>query len=350
MNYTDTYTSEIFQKSNCLSHEKKFYDTISDWLLKLGYHATHPHVYQRDQRRVILAIVDDPQHVNYGGSEDFYSDLSFNDIVITDSAILRPVLARVIGLPTSWFGIYAYEPEVHRFLPDRLFSLAINRIDFNRTLLLLRMQMLGRLDQGYVNFNCSDHSTQTTTQKRDLWDHYSAQVNQWHQNKYQRSSMTLRDQMPLRNHDLDHDVAGQAGAINIIVETYSSDFSISVSEKIFRALVTPRPWTVLAAPWTVCHLEKLGFDVMRDLVDHRSYDGLHMRDDKIAAFERVNHAMTSSFRQHNNSIDQSWYQINILPRAQAAANHNVNVLKSLRTSWEIDQLYWFNEVLIPQLK
>jgi hypothetical protein len=344
MDYADTYTSEIFQQSKCLDHEQALYNDITDILTSLGYQKTHAHVFQRQNQRVILAIVDDPEHANYEQYEDFYSSLGVNDIIVTDSVIMRPIMAKVITMPQEWFGIYAFTPHEYADLPDRFFSLPINRIDFNRTFLMLRMQFMGRLASGYVNFNCANHDrNQTLSDQRNLWQHYGSQVNQWHSNKYQRSMLELESMMPYRNHDLDHDSVLWRSAINIVVETYSSDFSISISEKIFRALVTPRLWTVLAAPWTVCYLQKLGFDVMSDIVDHRVYDRLRIGDDKILEFVKYNHDLMSRFYEINGSINPIWYKENILPRAYQAAQHNVKLLKQMKSRWHEIKERWLSE-------
>jgi hypothetical protein len=344
MDYADTYTSEIFQKSKCLTHEQILYNDITDILENLGFVKLHAHVYQCNNRRVILAIVDDPEHANYEKHEDFYSSLTANDVIITDAVIMRPVLAKIITLPPEWFGIYAFTPIEHADVPDRFFSLPINRIDFNRALLMLRMQFIGRLMSGYVNFNCANHDRdQTMTKRLDLWRCYGNEVNQWHSNKYQRSMLELETSMPYRNHDLDHDTVFWKSAINIVVETYSSDFSISVSEKIFRALVTPRLWTVLAAPWTVCYLEKLGFDVMSDVVNHGVYDRLRIGDDKIPVFVKYNHDIMSTFQRIDGSVDSQWFRQNILPRAQQAAQHNVRLLSKMSLCWHEIKERWLSE-------
>lgn len=340
MDYQDTYASEIFRASQCLEREATVMALIRQVLDDHGFqqHEQCRDVYHRGDQRAVISIVDDVEHTNYQQVEDILQGFTDRDIIITDNLITRPTTARIVRLPDSWFGIYSHDPEILVDLPDRAFSMPVNRIDFNRALILLRMHMYGHLAHGYVNFNCADHSQhQTPEQKHELWRENTDNILAWQGDKYRAIVDQLTPRMPLRNHDLDHDIACQSGGLNVVIETYASDCSVSLSEKIFRALVTPRPWILFAGTWAVARLETMGFDVMRDVIDH-SYDGLRMNDDKIAVFVSSNNQHWGRYpKDFRNDLTmrfyQRWYRRFVLPRAQRAAEHNVRRLRDLRRQW-----------------
>ena len=340
MDYHDIYSSEIFRASQCLEREATVTTVLRQCLEDHGFQPIPEcrDVYHRGDQRAVISLVDDVEHVNYQHLEDVWNDFTARDIIITDNLITRPTPAQVVSLPASWFGIYSHTPEIVIDLPDRAFSMPVNRIDFNRTLILLRMHLYGHLSHGYVNFNCADHAQQQTLERRqDLWRENTENILSWQGDKYRAVVDQLTPRIPFRNHDLDHDIAVQSSGLNVVIETYASDCSVSFSEKIFRALVTPRPWILFAGTWAVACLVTLGFDVMRDLVDH-SYDGLRMNDDKIAAFVAANNQHWGRYPQdYKNDMTmgfyQRWYRRYILPRAQRAAEHNIRRLAALRQQW-----------------
>ena len=330
MSYASTYQSEIFVKSQCLDLEYSLIEELRSALTSAGYYSTDQRrfIWQRDQQRVWLAIVDDIESISVDWHEDFLGTLTHDDTVITDNFITRPVRARIIPLPNSWFGIYAYEPAPVTDTPDRDYTLAINRIDSVRATILLEMQQWRHLSgtQGYVNFNCANHDTdQTTEQKRELWHRAVEDIRTWHEGRYDQAMADIPTLIPFRNHDLEIDAVMQQGMLNMIVETYSSDYTVAISEKIFRALVTPRPWTVFGGIWTVERLEQLGFDCLRDIVLHKT-DPLKSNEHKIREYVR-------------NSADH-WKQLvwsEIQDRCTQAAQHNQQRLAEMRQQWTVDR-------------
>lgn len=305
-----------------------------------GYHNDRSNVgvYEKGSHRIFLGIVDDITQGKRYAPDAFYTELYSDDLVITDNYILRPVSAEVLSLPDSWFGIYAHQPNILCELPDRAFSMPINRIDANRVAILLRMEMYGHIDQGYVNFNCFDPGAQGGRDQRLAnWLSTCEIIQDQFGHKYDQEISALTARMPLKNHDKDFDHSVQSGGLHMVIETYCSDRCISFSEKTFRALCLPRPWTLLASPWAVARLTQLGFDVMPDLIDHHSYDGLRMVDDKLPQFVAVSRehwgAWPDNLTPHNMEIYQRWYRRYIRPRAQAAAAHNRAVLSRLRHTW-----------------
>lgn len=337
MDYQQTYQGEIFVKSSCLDHEYQLLTSIRDILALAGWHPQDPRslIWHRGDQRVWLAIVDDIESIPQEPYEDFLATLTHRDTVITDNFISRPVRARVIELPRSWFGIYAYRPEITADEPDRDYGFAVNRIDSVRTQILLEMQQWRHLSgvQGYVNFNCASHALdQTYQQKHDLWKNICEDLRAWHGDRYDRAMQDIDSLIPFRNHDLELEQVMQRSLLNVIIETYSSDYSVSVSEKIFRALVTPRPWTVFGGMWTVARLEQLGFDCLRDIVDHKT-DAMKSTEDRIKEFVR------NSANHWRNLV---WDEIR--DRCHQAAKHNQGLLEKLGQKWTLDQPVFLDQV------
>lgn len=324
------YHNRVFQHSGCLKREHALIAVIENMLQDRGYQPAGEHVWRRAHQRVILAIVDDIEHVNHDHSEDFLADLSPRDTVITDAWPSRPLNCRLIRFPDSWFGIYAHRPGV-QYPVTHPFVMPVNRIDYNRTFLALRLHFDRTLDLGLVNFNCVDRGQgphQTESQRRQRWEKFSSDVVSWYGDKYQRCREELTPLMPLRNHSLEHDEACQRGALQVVIETYCSDHTVCVSEKIFQALCLPRPWIVLAGTWTVARLRQLGFDVLDDVIDH-SYDRERMNDDKIVHLSGLTRAWAEQFSLEN------WQHLE--PRCRRAADHNQRRLLELRREWTQDQ-------------
>jgi hypothetical protein len=335
----DLFASHAFRASDCLAREDQLVGLLKTSLQDRGYQA-HPEdsgVYTKGSKRVFLGIVDD---VTQGKSMDFYNDLQSTDLIITDNHFLRPVEADVVTLPDSWFGIYAHVNEHQSLLPDRAFTMPVNRIDVNRVAVLLRMDMYGHIDQGYVNFNCFEPGQDTGIDQRLAnWDNKCTLVREQYGNKYDTEISALSARMPLKNHDLGFDQSILRGGLHMVIETYSSDHAISFSEKTFRALCLPRPWTLLASPWAVSRLRQLGFDVMSDIIEHHRYDGLRMVDSKLAQFVAVSREYWGEWSDTQNiPAYQQWYQDKILPRALEAASNNQKILQEMRGRWWVDMV------------
>lgn len=337
MDYHDTYSSEIFRASQCLEREETISRIIRSVLLDHGYEvsAAGKDIYHRGNARVILSLVDDIEHVNYQHLEDLWQDITEEDIIVTDNYITRPTSARVVMLPKTWFGIYAHEPEIFVSRPTSAFSMPVNRIDANRVLILLRMQWNRLVDRGYVNFNCADHSTDQDQRSRiALWHQCCDTLREYHGNKYDRVMQELTHKMPLRNHVWDLDTMIQHGALHLVIETYASDVCVSFSEKIFRALQTPRPWMLFAGTWSVSRLQSLGFDTLSDVVDHAALDWRRMNDDKVTHFVDA----VQKF------IDGPSLDDHVQSRAHEAAVHNQALLHTWRRKWWRDLPVFLDEL------
>jgi hypothetical protein len=331
------HDGEIWRKSRCLQHEDAINQQIFDCLKAQGFNPTdHFRIWNRGDQRVIVCLVDDLLSC----SQDYHSDLPYifdsNTTVITDNRVLCPTLYRVIQVPESFFGIYSYVPEPQEWKPDRLFAFNINRIDHRRVSLLLDLAWRISLDLGYVNFNCQKRSgipgktQQSLASLEEFWKEMGDQTHQKFQTVYEKLSTKL----PLINYDINFELVPLRSFINIVVESYSSDNNISLSEKIFRALVTPSPWTVYSGRYTVAYLESLGFDCMRDLVGHNHYDRLKEIEEKTRIFNWKSLEVAKALQL--NDIET------VKERCQQASLHNQKILADMSQRWNTEFPNWLD--------
>ena len=147
--------------------------------------------------------------------------------------------------------------------------------------------------------------------------------------------------MPYVNHNLTQEQAHTQSWLNIVMETYSADNTIALSEKTFRALCLPVPWQLYAGRNTVARLHSLGFDTLQDIITHR-YDpmienrtaayGDKMVDFLFEATENVQNLETQDFET-------------LAQRCQQAAEHNQQLLAFMRHNWPRDFAQWWPQVL-----
>jgi hypothetical protein len=121
-----------------------------------------------------------------------------------------------------------------------------------------------------------------------------------------------------------------------VVETYSGNDNIAFSEKIFRALVTPVPWTVYSATGAVEYLKTLGFDVLDDLVDH-GYNNVYQ--DAPHGLQKIKAYINASIDSYNQLKTGNFEQIKA--RCLQAAQHNQQLLNSLQQQWPLAFANWF---------
>jgi hypothetical protein len=187
----------------------------------------------------------------------------------TDNYFLDQSIDHVSLLPEFWH-IYRVTSKPVQATPDKLFNCMVNRISGERLHALFLLHRYGILDKGYVNFNCLnfDKDPDLTTRQ----NHFKNLVHEleW-QEVYADEYNSLLDKMPLLIPE-DPDVSAMKSQITFVIETYCGK-AVAFSEKIFRALQTPRPWVLLGSPFSVCLLRDYGFDVLDDCVDH-SYDSV----------------------------------------------------------------------------
>lgn len=340
MDYREIYSSQMFEQSQCIWHENTFVDFIRSLLIQLGYSPVDErrYIWENPQRRIYLAIVDDIEHLNYDSHEDFLSSLTHEHVVITDNWFNRPIAARVLRLPDSWFGIYANRPCIpipDGWEPKKTWCMPVNRIDYTRMMVVLEMHYRGHINQDcLVNFNCARHGDSVNLQdQQDLWATNWANITPFYQKRYQASYDALTPAMPFRNHDMDLDSMLQSAMVQVVIETYVGDHSVALSEKIFRALTMPRAWRVMSGTWTVARLKSLGFDVMEDVILHDT-DHLKMIEDKIPNFVASCHRTWS---------DLQWSDME--DPCIRARDHNQALLENWRHQWPRDFARWIPEVI-----
>jgi hypothetical protein len=223
----------------------------------------------------------------------------------------------------------------------------VNRLDSQRQLILFELiAQSGGLDavqqQDLVNFNARDaHEPNNTVQ--DLQQNF---VKHWqplaayYTGVYDQHWNSVLNSLPLLTHNLSIEQAGLDACLNLVVETYAGNTTITFSEKIFRALVTPAPWAVFAAQGAVQHVVDLGFDVMSDVVDH-SYDQ-YVQDNWPGRNKMANYILASLSNYHRiQQIDAAV----LAARCKQAAEHNQQRLATLRAQWPGDFAQWLPGVI-----
>jgi hypothetical protein len=334
VDYTrEIFSGEIWKKSRCLEHEHRVNQQIFNCLQDLGYQKTdHFRIWKKNHRTVIVCLVDDLRSC----SNDYHVDLPYlfdrNTTVITDNYLTCPSIFSAILIPTNFFGIYSYIPEQTSWRPDRDFAFQINRIDPRRFKLMLDLLWRSHARVGYVNFNCEDR-VNTKFTSAQAFEQFLSSLGT-NEQKYLSVYERLREQVPIKNYDIAFDLVPYRSWLNIVVETYSSDTVVSVSEKIFRALVTPAPWTVYSGRYTVARLESLGFDCMSDMVDHNHYDRLKEVENKIPVFNWKSLEIVD----HLKSLGEPAVQ----ERCIRASQHNQSILSGMSQRWPEEFSNWLD--------
>jgi hypothetical protein len=144
--------------------------------------------------------------------------------------------------------------------------------------------------------------------------------------------------MPYLNHTLNQAEVHQSAWMNIVMETYSSDNTVALSEKTFRSLCLPVPWQLYSGRHTVARLASLGFDTLADTVTHR-YDS--MIENRTAAY---GDKMVDFLFEATENVQQ-FQQHNITDRCAEAAEHNIALLQSMQQQWPSDFAAWWPSVL-----
>lgn len=346
--YHEIYSGEIFQASQCIWHENTLLDFFRSNLIALGYSAvsdTGNKVWQRGGKTVVVCLVDDFSTCARDYSQSLPYQFDRNTVVITDNRVLVPTQYQVCQLPTSFFGIYSHHPKNSVWAPERRFNFAVNRLDSKRLLMFLEMQMRAAnmadpdsLD--YVNFNCWawDGDNSSPQGQRENFEKYYQQLETQYHTVYQDTYQRVAMSMPYRNHNLSQEQAHVSAWMNIVMETYSSDTTVALSEKTFRALCLPVPCMLYAGRNSIAYLHSLGFDVMRDVVEHR-YDS--MIENRTAAY---GDKMVDFLFEGVDAVERM--QLNPpQQRAQAAAQHNQMLLAKMRQAWPADFAQWWSSAV-----
>jgi hypothetical protein len=342
--YREVYQGEIFRKSQCIDLENSLMDFFRRNLSMLGYESIAPSgkIWQRNNKKVVICLVDDV--TSCADREDIPTAKLFDcdTVVITDNQIYSPTEYQVLSLPKSFFGIYYYIPEIIEYCPEKRFNLSVNRIDPVR--LSIFLELADRCEEDgvifandNVNFNCYYHDTSD-----DVFNKLYGTLYPEIQGRYYGQYKQLKEDMPYQNHELTVEQAMLSASINLIIETYSGKDSIALSEKTFRALVTPAPWTVYAARNSVSYLKSLGFDVLDDIVNHN----YNYHNYEIVSGESGSRVVEYVWQSMLNAADlYQQDQTTIVTRCLIAARHNQQLLKSMRQQWPGDFASWWNNNL-----
>jgi hypothetical protein len=357
MNF-DPFTQDHIHKhgiwnSNCLSQEHQTVEFLETTLTNYGYTRQVGSEYQwlnrvwhRGDKKVVVCLVDDIRD----SAGNYHTDVPYmfdkNTTVITDNYIGCPTQYRVWQLPPSFYGIYSNDDPMPEWTPDRQFCFSINRIDLRRLKLMLELAKRIHLHKGYVNFNCQYEFDGSSFRGIEhlpanfdkMWNELSDDDKaQW-----QASYNLLKPQMPLKNYEIPHHEIYTRSFLNIECETYSTDNTVALSEKIFRLLTLPVPWTAYMGRYAVAYLESLGFDCMSDLINHNHYDKLKVVENRIGIFIWKSISDTSRVLM----LDQD--QDKIRERCLKAATYNRELLKLYKKNWGTEFEQW-KQAYLPHL-
>jgi hypothetical protein len=334
------HSGEIWLKSQCLTQEEQLVSDIYTCLKKHNYQNINPvsHTrssWQRGDQKIVVSMVDDLWDCATDKSQDIPYLFDRDTTVITDNFLNCPTIYRIYRSPPSFYGIYSYIPGNQDWTPDRDYTFAVNRLGYKRMQVLLQLYQTLGFDNGYINFNCQiggKHMAPLDTRRQAFIDEAVAHSAT---DRERDAFINLANQVPIKNHNLEHDSTYSQSWLNVIVETYSSDNVISMSEKIFRCLVTPVPWVAYTGRYTIAKLRELGFDVMDDIVDH-SYDRL------LEAQHKMSHFVNLARHTITQLKTQNWPQIK--SRAQVAAFQNQELLANLSRVWSENQHTWLAQL------
>ena len=352
--YHNIYTSEVFQKTQCIWHENIMMDFFRSQLIGLGYTPANDSrkVWRKGEQTVVICLADD--FATCGPMDQILPMAQMFDkktVVITDNQVNSPTQYQVVQLPQSYFGIYNYVPAITEWTPERRFSFSVNRLDNKRLRLFLELvtrtlhpnSRIFDLERDYVNFNCW-HWQSSNDSAEVLQQNF---INEFEfvpdelKNLYSSALKHMTSLMPYCNYTKTLEELHSHVWMNVIAETYSGDTVVALSEKLFRALVTPVPCIVYGGRYTVAYLRQLGFDVLDDLIAH-TYDYELEKDtgefgDKMVDFMREGHDAVEKFKTMPWDI--------LSQRCQRAAQHNQILLAQMQTNWPIDFAKWLPGVI-----
>ena len=347
--FYQTHLGEIFQQSHCMYHEHAMVHLLSSMLMNMGYQkiVNSARGWQRGSQKVIVCLADD-----FGVNRDDWSLppekwFDTDTIIVTDNHMPFATNYQILKLPSSYFGVFNYVPKDQHWKPSKRFNFSVNRLDSQRQLILLELtKQSGGIDQviqlDHVNFNARAQGNEHTAEDaRGSFAQCWTQLNQLHGTEHTVWFDQALPYIPVRNHGFTVEQAQVGAYLNLVIETYAGDASIALSEKIFRALVTPSPWAVFSAKHAVNYLTTLGFDVLDDVVDH-SYDSLTQSNTMYG------HGKISEFIKLNI---QNYHKITHLDlnklttRCQTAAAHNQQLLAKMQREWPGDFAQWLPEAI-----
>lgn len=301
----DIFQGEIFVQSRCILREQVVKNFLLDIVDHYGFTVVDyefRRVTKKGSHTVIICLIDDFNVCGDIINLPTMYRFDKNTIVLTDNHILFKPAYTVLKLPTSFYSTFLYSPKLNHWVPERDFHFSINRGDEQRLHLFKKFQnKRGLTDLDFINYNAA-HSNHE----------------------------------PYRNHQHYLEEACIQSYLNLVIETYAGDKTITFSEKTFRALQTPAPWMLYACTESVAYLRTLGFDVLDDIVDH-SYDSDKHNDlkaDKWFDYGLVN-------LEKIKSLDVE----HVRQRCNQAAAHNQQLLQQWKRCWPVDFSNWLSNLV-----
>jgi len=348
--FYQTHLGEIFQQSHCMYHEHAIVYLLSSMLMNMGYQkiVDSARGWRRGSQKVIVCLADDFGVNRHDWSLPPKKWFDTNTTIITDNHMPFATDYQILKLPSSYFGVFNYIPNDQYWKPSKRFNFSVNRLDSQRQLILLELtKQSGGVDQiiqlDHVNFNARAQGNEHTAQDaQHSFAQCWTQFNQLHGTEFAVWFDQILPHIPVKNHRLTVEQAQVGVYLNLVIETYAGDASVALSEKIFRALVTPAPWAVFSAKHAVNYLKTLGFDVLDDVVDH-AYDNLTQGNTmyghgKISEFIKLN---IQNYHNIKNLDQNKLYQ-----RCQTAASHNQQLLAKMQLKWPADFAKWVSNVIV----
>ena len=341
-NFYHTFSGEVYTESQCLIHEHSIAQLFYSMLINLGYRSTDPNrrIWKNNEKVVVVCLSDDFTYSLKSRSSNNWVDADI--IVITDNYTYLNTQYTVLRVPDSYFGIFHYAPSLTEFQPAKRFNFSVNRIDSTRELILLELikQSGGveswlRLD--HANFNCFDPGSAN----QSVDDIKTNFLKFWPVLKqidpaYELIVQDLIDHLPVRTHQMSIEQVQLSAYLNLVVESYSNDTVVALSEKTFRALATPAPWTLFGSIGTIDRLIELGFDVMSDVIDH-SYN-TSTQPDSFNSIKKIRTYIDSSIGIYRKLVAMDVQHLKT--RCEQAAEHNQQHLANLQKKWPHDFANW----------
>ena len=243
----------------------------------------------------LVDVIRDDLHTNYATDNQFHSPVEY------------------INLAPEFWHIYRCPAISENIYPNKHFNVMMNRISGERLMLLYMLKQAQLFEKGLIGFNCLYHDRDPDQLQRQANFSRVHEDCGWHQ--WNELHKELLHEMPLLL-DMDPDTAAMSSDITLVVESYVSDSVIAFSEKIFRALQTPRPWILFCSPGSVDVLRSAGFDVLDDVVDH-SYDEIVNVEQRLQAI----------------IMELKKLKYFFLPRYKQAVETNQAILDTLKHQW-----------------
>lgn len=338
---------EAYTKSNYLFHEQVLMDFFIGLLMNLGYTCCEPsgRVWTRGSANVIVCLADDAFTFGTNSDTPVGHKISTDTVVITDNSFLGSPKHTILKMPDSYFGIYSYEPEYSDWQPTKRFNFSINRFCEQRLLILLELiHQTGGVDnllaQDYINFNVwnPNGNNEQIEHIRSNFTTGWGKVNPAYQAIYSQYMEQLTEEIPICNHNFTHNQVHVSAWMNLVVETYAGDTNRTVSEKTFRALVTPAPWTLYACRYTVEMLKTMGFDVLDDIIDHGYNKFLQSN-----GIQKIQQFVAGSIENQRRLAEMDFDKLKT--RCVKAAQHNQQLLAKMRKQFPLDFVSWLPTVI-----